>query len=85
MSYANKEVRSFVKFLKKNPQVISIENLGKTKHIHLQIVIENNDGDLITIPKLSIPNTPSDGNWERLKIADINRIFRTHNISEIRR
>jgi len=83
MSYGKKEVRSFVKFLK--TQVLSVENLGKTKHIQLSITTETNDGDVITLPKICIPSTPSDNNWERQKIADINRIFKTHNITEIRR
>ena len=85
MSYGKKDVRIFVKFLKSKVEpILNVENLRTTKHIQLQITAENQDGDVITLPAVCIPSTPSDQNWRRLKIADINRIFRTHNIQEIR-
>ena len=83
MSYGKKEVRSFIKFLKS--QVLSIENLGKNKHFHLNIKMKNKVGEIVTIPKITIPSTPSDENWRKLKMGEINRVLRTHNIKEIRR
>ena len=63
MSYAKKDVRSFVKFLR--TQVLQVEDLGKNKHIKIQITTETNDGEIITLPKICIPSTPSDANWEK--------------------
>ena len=83
MTYSKKEIRTFIKFLKS--QVLSIEDLGKSKHYQLQITTRNKDGEIIQLPRFCIASTPSCGNWERQKLADINRIFRKYNILEIRR
>ena len=76
-----KEVRSFIKSLKK--QCLELEFEYGKNHIKIKIIMKNRVGKIIKLPKVIISGTPSIQGWKRLKSADINRLLKENDIPEI--